>query len=281
MPNDPLFNEEYRFNPIPFLPDKKSIQLYAAFHSCWQPGFVSAGGGGQYAVYALVKNGSYRVFTDDGKSLTITGVCFYCGRSRHKYLRAEVTGKEPLVRKAVMLHQNAFHDMLSTNFFPAHNQIPLTEPDKLENIFDDIYSEMANTPPDEARLAGLFMQMLHEAARQQYISPYPERLNKALDFIAHNLHDPDLSREMIAAYCGMSIRSLSRMFTDLLGIPVAQHIIKLRLEKVCGMLGIPGMSIKEIADQCGFRNSIYLAGTFRKHFQTSPGKYREKLFSGQ
>ena len=29
MPNDTLFNEEYRFNPIPFLPDKKSIQLYA------------------------------------------------------------------------------------------------------------------------------------------------------------------------------------------------------------------------------------------------------------
>lgn len=272
------YHEEYRINPVPFDESADKIQFHCAFRSRWKPGFVGESSGGRYAIYSLVKSGISHV-TQDQRIYIARGVCFSFSRSRTPYQRAESVGPDDLVRKAVMVHHNAFHELLASHFFPVRRgSLPLLEPEKVERILDRIYEELGQPLPDEALLSGSFVQLLQEVSNQQLKNIYPAVLNRALDYITANLDDAGLSRERIAASCGVSIRTLSRMFREHLETSVAQYIIRARLEQVCGMLALPRLSIKEIALRCGFSSAGFLTGQFRQHYGITPKDYRFKLF---
>lgn len=275
------YHEEYRINPIPFDETADRLQIYCAFRSCWKPGFVGESSGGRYAIYSLVKSGLSSVIHDKQVYLA-HGPCFSYSRNLTPYQRAESAGPGDLVRIAVMVHQNAFHELLASHYLPVRRAaLPLTDPEKVGRIFEKIFDELGHSLPDDALLAGLFVQLLQEVAGQQRKDVYPEELQLALNYITANLNDPELSRERIAAACGVSVRTLSRMFRGQLGVPAAQYVIRLRLERVCGMLALPRVSIKEIADRCGFRNAGFLTGQFRRHFGKTPKEYRFQLFHAE
>ncbi len=275
------YHEEFRINPKPFDAAADKIQFHCAFRSRWKPGFVGQSSGGRYAIYGLVKSGTSHV-THDKRSYITKGVCFSFSRSRTPYQRAESVGPDDLVRKAVMIHHNAFHELLASHFFPVRRgALPLQDPEKVEKILDRIYDELGQSLPDDALLSGCFVQLLQEVSNQQLRNVYPEKLNRALNYITANLDDPELSRERIADSGSVSIRTLSRMFRVQLGISVAQYIIRERLEQVCGMLALPRLSIKEIAQRCGFSSAAFLTGQFRQHFGITPKEYRFKLFHAE
>ena len=272
-----LYHEEFHINPIPFDPAADKIQFYCAFQSCWHPGFVGQSSGGKYAIYSLVKSGISHVMRDNRVHVTC-GVCFSFSRSRSAYQKAESIGPDDLVRKAIMIHHTAFHEMVSSHFFPVRQgALPLTDPDRVEEIIDRIYDELGKHLPDDALLAGLFVRLLQEVGNQQQTNIYPADLSQAMNYITMHLDDPDLSREQIASCCGISVRTLSRMFKTHLKIPIARYVIRLRLEQVCGMLALPRLTIKEIADRSGFRNSGYLIAQFRRHYGKTPREYRIRL----
>lgn len=274
-----LYHEEYRINPIPFDPTSDTIQFYCAFNSCWKPGFVANSGGGQYAIYSLVKSGNSCSVSDSGHKSYFSGVCFSYTRSRKMYQQAESLGPDDLIRKSVMLHFTPFHELISSHFLSAQNDIlPLTDPEKIEILMDRFYEELGKDFPDQALLSGLFLQMLQEAAGQQKKKRYPDILHNALQHIATHLNDPELSRDTIAAACGTSIRTLGRHFTSLIGTPLIQYVIKQRLEQVCGMLALPRFSIKEISSRCGFRSAGFMTAQFRQHYGITPKQYRRSLF---
>ena len=275
------YNEEYRINPKPFDAAADKIQFHCAFRSSWKPGFVGQSSGGRYAIYGLVKSGTSHV-THGKRTYITSGVCFSFSRSRTPYQRAESVGPDDLVRKAVMIHHNAFHELLASHFFPIRRgTLPLLEPEKVERILDRIYEELGRPLPDDALLSGCFVQLLQEVSNQQLKNVYPEVLNQALNYITANLDDPELSREQIAASGGVSIRTLSRMFRTHLETSVAQYIIRARLDQVCGMLALPRLSIKEIAQRCGFSSAAFLTGQFRQHFGITPKEHRFKLFHAE
>lgn len=279
--SEKLYHEEFFINPVQFDGTQDRIQLYCAFHSCWKPGFVGQSSGGKYAIYALVKSGT-ACTVRDGRSSITRGVCFSFGRTLAPYQRAESVGPEDLVRKAVMVHPNAFHEMIASHYFPfRRGTLPLTEPERVERIFDRITDELQRKLPDEALLAGLFLQLLQEVSDQQRGRPCPDTVGRALNYITANLNRTDLSREKIAAACGVSVRTLSRMFRSGLEIPVTQYIIRRRLEQVCGMLALPRLSVKEIAARCGFCNAGFLTAQFRSHYGITPKQYRFRLFHAE
>ena len=276
-----LYHEEYRINPVPFDESADRLQIYCAFRSCWNPGFVGESSGGKYAIYSLVKSGLSSVVHDRQVYIS-QGPCFSYSRNQTPYQRAESAGPDDLTRIAIMVHQNAFHELLASHYLPLRRAaLPLNDPEKVERIFEKIFDELGRSLPDDALLTGLFVQMLQEVADQQRKDVYPEELQLALNYITANLNDPELSRERIAAACGVSVRTLSRMFRGQLGVPAAQYVIRLRLERVCGMLALPRVSIKEIADRCGFRNAGFLTGQFRRHFGKTPKEYRFQLFHAE
>ncbi len=275
-----LYHEEYRFNPHPFDPAADSIQLYCAFHSCWKPGFVANSGGGRYALYSLVKCGRSCSTSHSGQKTFRSGLCFTYSRSRKTYQQSESLGPDDLIRKSIMVHFTPFHELISSHFLPAQKDtLNITAPERIEPIMDQFYEELGKENPNQAFLSGLFLQMLQEVANQQQKKMYPDILHKALRYIAINLNDPELSREKIASSCGTSVRTLGRLFSELLGTPVIQYVIKQRLEQVCGMLALPRFSIKEIALRSGFQSAGFLSAQFRQHYGLTPKEYRKKLFA--
>ena len=273
-----LYSENYRINPIPFDASDDRIQFYCSFLSTWKPGFTGKSAGGTHAVYSLVLQGKYHLYYKERK-YTIPEAHFTINRIPHPYTKAVTAGQFPLVRKSCMLYRNAFHDMISSRLFPdAHTPLPLRNPEKVEKLMDSIHEHLGDTGSvDETALAGLFFQLLHELRAQQKKNQLPDSLNRALEFIARNLYDPGLSRERIAVHCGVSVRTLSRLFHSELDTQPAQYILRLRLEQVRNMLALPRLSIKEIAEQCGFRSAGFLARQFRRHCRMTPRAYRDTV----
>ncbi len=50
-----------------------------------------------------------------------------------------------------------------------------------------------------------------------------------------------------------------------------------RVEMAKRMLQQPGLSIADVAFDCGFANQSHLGRIFKKHTGTTPKKYREKF----
>ena len=275
MPQTEFYREEYRINPIPYDPLADKLQLHSVFHSYWRAGYVSEKIRAKHAIYSITKTGSSRRVSAKQELVYRKG-CFSWARSRKPNLREAAEGGEDLVRKSVQVYQTAFHEALSSLFFETtEGTIPLTDPERVEKIFDELYGEMGRELPDESRLAGLFYQLLHEVTRQRSKRNIPPVLEKVLEFISVKLADPELSRPAIAEACGISERTLSRLFRKELGITVTEHICNTRLSRVCGLLTLSGLRIKEIALQCGFRSAGFMADRFRKRYGQSPGEFRE------
>ena len=214
------YREEYRYNSMPYDPESNKLQLRAVFHSWWKAGYISERMLAAYAIYSITLSGISHRISPKHEIVHCKG-CFSWGRARKPHQREEVTGDEDMIRKSIMIHQNAFHELLSSHFFQAPNGlIALSAPERVEEIFDELYEEMGKKIPDEAVLAGLFFRLLCEVKLQEEKNKPPQSMTRVLDFIAKNLSDPDLSRASIAKACGMSVRTLTRQFKKIRGFPL-------------------------------------------------------------
>lgn len=68
---------------------------------------------------------------------------------------------------------------------------------------------------------------------------------------------------------------LGRCFREQMGVSIHQYVLSLRLKKCARLLISSPLSIAEIAAECGFSSSSYLAEYFKKVYRLSPGQYRE------
>jgi AraC-like DNA-binding protein len=273
-----MYHEEYRLRRKPFDPAQNVIQFHCAFRSCWKPGFTGKGSLGQHAIYALIKSGGTRTRHND-RTVISRGVAFSVSRSRNEVSPNSTSiGPEDYVRKCIMLHHNEIHEQIASAFIPEEKKrFPLTDPDKVEKILDEMYEELERSDPDDAFLAGLFVQLLQEVISQQQRDPTPESLQKARTFIRKELSNCDLSRSRIAEHCNLSIRTLCRLFERYEKIPVTQYIIRSRMEHARSLLSLGELSIKETAFRCGFRSAAFLTSVFRKHYGVTPREYRKQM----
>lgn len=276
MPQNEFYTEEYRINPIPWDPGADKLQIHSVFHSRWKAGYISEKMLACYAIYSITQSGSSHKFSGKHETVHSKG-CFSWGRSRLPNQQEVADKKEDLVRKSMLIRQNAFHERLVSHFLPVQQGlIPLEAPERVEKIFDELYDELGKEYPDEARLAGLFFQLLNEVELQQnkkYLDPV---LKKAQRFISFHLTDLDLSRPVIARACSVSCRTLSRLFRRELDTTVTDYISQARLNKVSSMLTLPGIPIKLIAAQCGFRSAGFLSAKFKKKYGLSPVEFRKR-----
>jgi AraC-like DNA-binding protein len=89
------------------------------------------------------------------------------------------------------------------------------------------------------------------------------------------LRDPDLTPELIAQECGLSRRTLYRLFESEGG--VAGYIWERRLSAACRELRAPelsALSVGEIAARAGFKRFSHFSYLFKKTFLITPREYR-------
>jgi len=106
---------------------------------------------------------------------------------------------------------------------------------------------------------------------------YTARINKAIDFIEANLHNP-ISLEEIAVAANFSKFHFNRLFHTAVGETPFQFVSRIRLEKAASLLqSIPNSSIAEIAHRCGFTDKSIFSRNFKQLYGISASQFKKEL----
>lgn len=103
------------------------------------------------------------------------------------------------------------------------------------------------------------------------------RIAPAIAMIDTQFREP-LTLEQLAASVHMNRNYFSTVFSQLMGCPVSEYILRRRLRNAVQLLMSTDNSVISVALESGFRNISYFNRTFRAHFGIPPGRYREQLW---
>ncbi len=93
----------------------------------------------------------------------------------------------------------------------------------------------------------------------------------------HNLRN---GLDKFYSLCGKCREHISRQLKQHYGISPVEFISGLRIEYAARMLSGTSMSLDEIAMKCGFQNLNYFFTAFKKHYATTPRKFRMNKRAG-
>lgn len=91
-----------------------------------------------------------------------------------------------------------------------------------------------------------------------------------LDNYQRNIKAGELSTEF-----GFVSEYISRIFKKYVGLSPSRYLTKIRMEKACELIrSCPGIQIKEVADQVGYKDIHYFSKVFRKEMGVWPSEYK-------
>lgn len=105
----------------------------------------------------------------------------------------------------------------------------------------------------------------------------PSYTESAIRYIRDNYGEP-ITLSEVARFCAVSDAHLSRRFKQDTGVNFAEYLKVYRLNQAEKMLRRnPHLSISEVAYACGFNDSNYFSGVFKRAYGVSPIKKRKEL----
>ncbi|MFC4065831.1 GlxA family transcriptional regulator [Actinoplanes subglobosus] len=104
--------------------------------------------------------------------------------------------------------------------------------------------------------------------------PVPDSLAPLLDWITTHLHRP-LTVEEMAARAGLSPRTLTRHFTDQLGVSPGRWLLDRRIATTRALLEETDLPVGAIAQRVGLSSAVNLRRRFRAALDTTPAAYRD------
>ena len=96
------------------------------------------------------------------------------------------------------------------------------------------------------------------------------------DLLRRRSNDEELTLRQLAMEAGLCSDYLSRLLNARFGMAYARRLRHHRVDAACQLLRRTSLSIKEIAHQCGFRNSRRFCEGFRLATRTTPTSFRRK-----
>ena len=109
-------------------------------------------------------------------------------------------------------------------------------------------------------------------------SDYVDRVNRAIDYVTHNLARPMRLEDVARAACFSSYH-FHRIFRALMGETLGAFIKRVRLERSVFLLSHwKGANLTEIAFACGFSSSSDFSRVFRACYGVPPRKFDVKAF---
>lgn len=116
-----------------------------------------------------------------------------------------------------------------------------------------------------------------ENNRQKYLrEEYVSRINRVIDYIEKHYMNA-LTLDELADVAGFSRYHFHRIFRAMVGEPLNQFVVRIRVEKSAAMLlNNPRKSITEIVFDCGFSGSAPFARSFKALFNMSATGWRNR-----
>lgn len=100
------------------------------------------------------------------------------------------------------------------------------------------------------------------------------KVAEALAYIERNLRDPGLTVNSVAKALDVNAAYLAHLFSRQTGLRMSRYITSQRLAIAKELLRTTPWQIKNIALECGFRNTDWFSEVFRVHTGCTPGDYR-------
>ncbi len=104
-----------------------------------------------------------------------------------------------------------------------------------------------------------------------------ERILKVLNVLDRLYYRP-LDIEQLAAECNVGRDRFLHLFTKSVGMPPQKYLTAVRMKNAKRYLAESDMTVAEIAERCGYPDSMYFSRIFKKHSGLPPTEYR-KVYS--
>ena len=98
-------------------------------------------------------------------------------------------------------------------------------------------------------------------------------ITETLAYININ-YNKQLTLDELAKKSGYSKSRFSHLFFETVGTSPIKYQNDIRLKTSCELLHSTNLTITEIAQSCGFNDSLYFTRIFKKKYKTSPTQYR-------
>ncbi len=105
---------------------------------------------------------------------------------------------------------------------------------------------------------------------------FDESIALAQDWMKRHLSKP-ITAQNVADHCGLPLRSFNRKFKDQVGESPHQYLQKIRMETAQQLLRDFGMSVQDVAEQVGYKDSYHFSTRFRQQFSITPSQYRRMV----
>lgn len=128
-------------------------------------------------------------------------------------------------------------------------------------------------------LALLTGHALYVQADIRASTPGEQALSRAKQFILKEF-GRNLSLEDLAVAATVSKPQLLKLFRHFIGASPIQYLYEQRLSAAAEKLAHTGVSIKEIAQTCGFANEFHFSRKFKEAYGKSPRAWRLQEWSG-
>jgi AraC-like DNA-binding protein len=143
----------------------------------------------------------------------------------------------------------------------------------------DIGRKLSRENRDEVRAfrdalgEALICAYLHQANLDREEAIVPEPVSQGKEFIEAHFCEPLESRS-IARRVGISPQYLASLYRRSYGMSPIQHLWSLRAEKGAFLLRQSGLTVSEVAFQCGYKNPFHFSRHIKETFGHSPTKLR-------
>lgn len=127
------------------------------------------------------------------------------------------------------------------------------------------------------RLKNRFSEPVNLEPSQIVISTYDQKmLNKCLEIIEANMHDPDFGVQELSQYIAISRPQLYRKIKALTGMTAVQFIRNIRLKRAAQILENDNYSVSDVMYKIGINNLSYFSKIFKEEFGCLPKQYLNK-----
>jgi len=170
---------------------------------------------------------------------------------------------------------------------PFNSPFPLPYLGQLSEYSRLIVMEKHSSHPyREQILDSLMRTLLYSLASQIHAQPDKASSHKFYSLM-NNLRMSVLNAphrkwtvENMAETVHMSPSYFQHLYKELFGISCMQDVISARLKNACFYLRTTEMSIKALADFCGYENELHFMRQFKKYNHMTPSQYRTHYRNG-
>lgn len=120
-----------------------------------------------------------------------------------------------------------------------------------------------------------FEEYFHMANLYEESVPVPEPVLRTKRHIQMH-YGEDCNLEHLAKISGLTGRHLIRLFQKYFNYTPSHYLWKIRLEKSAQLLCRSGLTIGEVAFQCGFQSQAHFSRAIKKHYGYSPSELRKR-----